>query len=110
MQRVAFVMCVKEGQQEEYVRRHQQVWQEVLADLQRAGVQKMSIFMFGLQLFLYMEVEDYAEAARILEESGDSVRWEEYMAPIMENAAGDAYDPTNAYPEGLPEVFYWQAD
>ena len=40
MQRVAFVMRVKEGQQEEYIRRHQQVWQEVLADLQRAGVQK----------------------------------------------------------------------
>ena len=110
MQRVAFVMRVKEGQQEEYIRRHRQVWQEVLADLQRAGVHKMSIFMSGLQLFLYMEVEDYAEAARILAESDDSVRWEEYMAPIMESATGDAYDPVNAYPDGLPEVFYWQAD
>ena len=101
MQRVAFVMRVKEGQQEEYIRRHQQ---------QRAGVHKMSIFMFGLQLFLYMEVEDYAEAARILAESDDSVRWEEYMAPIMESATGETYDPDNAYPKGLPEVFYWQAD
>ena len=110
MQRVAFVMRVKEGQQEEYIRRHQQVWQEVLTDLKRAGVHKMSIFMSGLQLFLYMEVEEYAEAARILAESDDSVRWEEYMAPIMESATGDAYDPTNAYPDGLPEVFYWKAD
>ena len=110
MQRVAFVMRVKEGQQEEYIRRHQHVWQEVLADLKRAGVHKMSIFMSGLQLFLYMEVEDYAEAARILAESDDSVRWEEYMAPIMESATGDAYDSASAYPDGLPEVFYWQAD
>lgn len=110
MQRVAFVMRVKEGQQEEYIRRHQEVWQEVLADLKRAGVHKMSIFMSGLQLFLYMEVEDYAAAARILAESDDSVRWEEYMAPIMESATGDAYDPANAYPEGLPEVFYWQVN
>ena len=38
MQRVAFVMRVKEGQQREYIRRHQQVWQEVLADLKRVGV------------------------------------------------------------------------
>ena len=110
MQRVAFVMRVKEGQQEEYIRRHQQVWREVLADLKRAGVHKMSIFMFGLQLFLYMEVEDYTEAARILAASDDSVRWEEYMAPIMESATGETYDPANAYPEGLPEVFYWQTD
>lgn len=110
MQRVAFIMRVKEGQEEEYIRRHQEVWPEVLTDLKQAGVHKMSIFMFGLQLFLYMEVEDYAEAARILGESDDSVRWEEYMAPIMENVTGETYDPTNAYPTGLPEVFCWQAD
>lgn len=110
MQRVAFVMRVKEGQQAEYIRRHRQVWPEVQANMRRAGIHKMSIFMFGLQLFLYMEVEDYAEAARILAQSPDSMRWEESMAPIMENAAGDSYDPANAYPDGLPEVFYWQAD
>jgi hypothetical protein len=32
------------------------------------------------------------------------------MAPIMESATGETYDPANAYPEGLPEVFYWQVD
>ena len=47
MQRVAFVMRVKEGRQEEYIRRHQEAWQEVLADLKRAGVHKMSIFCPG---------------------------------------------------------------
>ncbi len=110
MERVAFVMRVKEGQQQEYIRRHQQVWPEVQANMRRAGVCKMSIFMAGLQLFLYMEVEDYPEAARILAESEDSVRWEEYMAPLMESATGAAYEPANAYPDGLPEVFYWRAD
>jgi L-rhamnose mutarotase len=67
----------------------------------------MSIFTFGPQLFLYMEVEDYAEAARVLAEIDKSVQWEEYMAPIMESATSDTYNPANAYPEGLPEVFYW---
>ncbi len=110
MQRVAFILRVKEGQEEEYMRRHQEVWPQVLADLERARVNKMSIFMSGLQLFLYMEVEDYAEAARVLGDSPESMRWEEYMAPIMEDAAGDDYDPQNAYPDGLPEVFYWERD
>ena len=109
MQRVAFVMRVKEGEADEYVRRHREVWPQVEADMRRAGVQKMSIFMSGKQLFLYMEVDDYAEASRILAESPDSVRWEEYMAPIMENAGGSDYDPANAYPEGLPEVYCWDA-
>ena len=108
MQRVAFVMHVKEGEEEEYRRRHREVWPAVLADLERAGVRSMSIFMADRQLFLYMETEDYTKAVRILAESPESVRWEEYMAPIMEDESGDAYDPHDAYPEGMPEVFHWR--
>ena len=107
MQRVAFVMHVKEGQQAEYIRRHREVWPQVLADLERAGVEQMNIFMAGRQLFLYMEVDDYAEAARILGECPESVRWEAYMEPIMEDAGGQTYDPENPYPDSLPEVFFW---
>ena len=107
MDRIALAMRVKEGQEQEYIRRHESVWPEVREDMRRAGIHKMSIFMFGRQLFLYMEVDDYAEASRMLEASPESTRWEEYMAPIMESAAGGEYDSSNPYPEGLPEVFYW---
>jgi L-rhamnose mutarotase len=110
MQRVAFVMRVKDGEQGEYIRRHQQVWPEVLSGLQRAGVHKMSVFIKGVELFLYMEVEDYAMAIRILGESPDMVRWEDYMAPIMEGASGESYDPASPYPDGLHEVFFWDQD
>ena len=108
MERVAFVMHVKKGQEAEYVRRHREVWPQVLADLERAGVEQMNIFMTGRQLFLYMEVDDYAEAARILGECPESVRWEAYMEPIMEDAGGQDYDPENPYPDSLPEVFFWR--
>ena len=108
MERVAFVMRVREGEEEEYRRRHREVWPAVLADLERAGGRSMSIFMADLQLFLYMEVEEYAAAVRVLAESPESVRWEEYMAPIMQDEIRDAYDPHDAYPEGLPEVFHWR--
>ena len=108
MQRVAFVMHVNEGHEVEYVRRHREVWPQVLADLERAGVEQMNIFMTGRQLFLYMEVDDYAEAARILGECPESVRWEAYMEPIMEDAGGQDYDPENSYPDSLPEVFFWR--
>ena len=30
-------MHVKEGQEEEYIRRHRDVWPQVLADLEKAG-------------------------------------------------------------------------
>ena len=108
MQRVAFVMDVKEGHEEEYIRRHRDVWPQVLADLEKAGIGQMNIFMAGRQLFLYMEVDDYAEAARILGASPESVRWEEYMEPFMEDSGGETYDAENPYPTRLPEVFFWR--
>ena len=108
MDRVAFVMHVKEGEEEEYIRRHKAVWPEILADMEEAGVHQMNIFMQGQQLFLYMEVENYIEASHLLAERPDSVRWEEFMTPIMEDSDGESYDPANPYPESLPEVFYWR--
>ena len=109
MERVAFLMKARPGYEEEYVRRHRNVWPGVLADMAQAGIHKMSIFMRGRDLFLYMEVDDYAEAARALLEAPDSVQWEEYMTPIMEDPSGGDYDPDKAFPDGLPEVFYWES-
>ena len=110
MEHVAFVMRVEEGQEEEYLRRHENVWPEELAAMKRAGIRNMRIFKSGLDLFVYMEVEDYARAVRILDKDPDSRRWEEYMGPMLESAAEEEYDPDNPYPEGLPLVFEWDAD
>ena len=54
MERVSFLMRVKDGMQDEYIRRHRAVWPEVLAEMYRAGIRKMSIFMQGTDLVLYM--------------------------------------------------------
>jgi L-rhamnose mutarotase len=109
MDRVSFLMRVKDGHRDEYIRRHREVWPEVLAEQQRAGIKKMAIYMKGPDLFLYMEVEDYPKAVRILSQSAVSQRWEEYMAPIMDHQNDGPFDPTNAYPDSLPEVFFWEA-
>lgn len=108
MERVALVLNIREGQQEEYARRHREVWPQVLRDMEKAGFRQMNIFIAGRPLFLYMEVDHYAEAVRILSDCPESVRWEEQMEPIMENAEGGSYDPANPYPVSLPEVFFWR--
>jgi L-rhamnose mutarotase len=101
-------MRVKDGYRDEYIRRHREVWPEVLEEQQLAGIKKMAIYMKGSDLFLYMEVEDYAKAVRILSQSPAALRWEEYMAPIMDDLNDQAFDPANAYPASLPEVFFWE--
>ena len=102
MQRIAFLMRIKPGTEEEYRRRHQQVWPELLADLKRAGCQNYSIYLRGTDLFAYMEVEDFPQYLATMAASQVSQRWEEQMADILirETSAESGFPPL------LAEVFH----
>ena len=102
MQRIAFTMKIKPGTEEEYRRRHQQVWPELLADLKQAGCSRYSIYMRGLDLFAYMEVEDFQRFLNVMAASQVSERWEQYMSDILIRET----DPTTGFPLVLPEVFH----
>jgi L-rhamnose mutarotase len=102
MERVAFVMRVKAGQEAEYRRRHQAVWPEMLRALKGAGCSNYSIYMKGRELFAYMEVDDFDMFKRLMSANDDSQRWEAQMAPIMEQAIL----PETGFHEVLPEVFH----
>ncbi len=102
MQRIAFTMRIKPGTQEEYRRRHQQVWPELLADLKRAGCQNYSIFLRGTDLFAYLEVEDFPRYLEIMAASQASARWEAHMSDILIRET----EPSTGFPPVLEEVFH----
>ena len=66
MERIAFTMRVKPGQEQEYRRRHEAVWPAMLEALKAAGCRNYSIYMKGQDLFAYMEVEDFQAFLRYL--------------------------------------------
>ena len=102
MQRVCFLLKVRQDRLEEYKRRHQAVWPEMLRALKDAGCSNYSIFMRDRELFAYMEVEDFDAFKRTLAVSETSQRWEAQMAGIMEQAIL----PETGFHELLPEVFH----
>jgi L-rhamnose mutarotase len=102
IERVAFTMRVKAGQEAEYRRRHLEVWPEMLHALKRAGCSNYSIYIKGRDLFAYMEVADFDRLKRDLAANPDAQRWEAQMAPIMDQAIR----PETGFHELLPEVFH----
>ena len=102
MQRIAFTMNIKPGTQEEYRRRHQEVWPELLADLKRAGCQNYSIYLRGTELFAYMEVEDFPRYLEVMATSQASERWEARMSDILLRVTEEA----TGFPPVLEEVFH----
>lgn len=84
MEKYAWRAVILEGKKEEYVKRHNEIWPELVAVLKAAGICNYSIWNVGNELFGYYECEkgvDYA--ARVQAESPVVDKWNEYMKDVM---------------------------
>ena len=72
------------GSQEEYIRRHNNIWPEMKEVLEKAGIRNYSIWMQGEELFGYYECEQGIEyAGRVQAESEIVRKWDAYMKDIL---------------------------
>lgn len=104
MQRVGFILRVKEQLIDEYKRRHRGVWPEMVQALSRNGWHNYSLFMRADgMLFGYFETPDSFESAldgMDREEVND--RWQKEMARFFAGTGGHADEMM----EELVEVFH----
>ena len=104
VRRYAWVAEVRPGYEEEYRRRHDEIWPEMVAALREAGVRNYSIFRHGLTLFGYFETDDLEQTQRYLANSEVNRRWSESMVPVMKMEI----DPNTDFPYLLP--LQWHMD
>jgi L-rhamnose mutarotase len=104
MAQYAWILEVRPGYEEEYVRRHQEMWPEMVEALREAGIRNYSIFRHGLTLFGYFETDDIEKTREYLADSETNQRWSEWMDPIMKVDI----DPTTQFPYLLP--LQWHMD
>lgn len=85
MERLAWKGKIKSGCKNEYKKRHDDIWPEMVEVLKQAGICNYTIFSNGDVLFGYYECEKgIAYAERIQAESTVVERWNEYMKDILE--------------------------
>ncbi len=102
MEHMAWKGRIKEGCKAEYVRRHNEIWPEMVEVLKAAGICNYSIFEVDNELFGYYECEkgvDFAEKTQA--ESPVVDKWNEYMADILELEM----DPVTGAQPKLEQVF-----
>lgn len=82
--RIAFKMSVHKGQEEEYEKRHNPIWQELEEKLLEHGVQTYSIFIDPEtnDLFAYAEIESM-EKWQAIADTEICQKWWKYMDPLM---------------------------
>ena len=97
----AWVLEVRPGYEEEYKKRHDEIWPEMLETLRKAGISNYNIFRHGLTLFGYFETDDLEATKRHLADCPINRKWGEWMGPIMKIEV----DPTTSFPYLLPSQF-----
>ena len=102
MKRIAFKMKLKVGYEEEYKKRHDEIWFELKEKLSRAGIYDYSIFLDKetLALFAVQKLKDN-NTVEELPSKEIMKKWWDYMKDIMETNPDNS--PVTA---SLEEVFH----
>jgi L-rhamnose mutarotase len=95
---------VRPGYEEEYKRRHDEIWPEMVEALREAGIHNYSIFRHGITLFGYFETDDLEHTIEYLGKSEVNQSWGESMEPVMKMEI----DPNTGFPYLLP--LQWHMD
>lgn len=85
MRRAAFTMQLKPGCEAEYKKRHDEIWPELVKQLEDAGVRDYSIFLdrsTGV-LYAYQTIKDHDTTAG-LPQAAIVKKWWAMMADLME--------------------------
>ena len=84
MEKYAWSGRIAEGMKEEYVKRHDEIWPEMVEVLKSAGIKNYTIWNVGDTLFGYYECEYGIDfAAKVQKESPVVARWNEHMKGIL---------------------------
>ena len=104
MERVCFLLKVRQDRLDEYKARHRSVWPEMLRALRETGWHNYSLFLRDDGLLVgYLETPNFNKALAGMAATQINQRWQREMAPFFENLEDQRPD------EGLlrlEEVFH----
>lgn len=101
MQRFAFKMRIKPGFEEEYKRRHEQIWPELIQSLKEAGISDYTIFLDETTHTLFAVQKQQDKSSQDLGTTAIVQKWWAYMADIM-----DTHHDNSPVTIPLKEVFH----
>ena len=84
MEKYAWKAILKEGCFDEYCRRHNEIWPELVQVLKNAGIHNYTIWNVGNELFGYYECEKGVDfASKTQAQSSVVDEWNEFMKDVM---------------------------
>ena len=95
MERACFVMQLHPGKEEEYQRRHDEIWPEMVEALKASGFSNYTLFRRGTTVYAYLECHpDRATAFAAMGATDVNARWQEWFSDVLAeitDADGDLF-------------------
>jgi L-rhamnose mutarotase len=89
MQRVCFTFRLRPGSEEEYERRHRDVWPDLLRVLSESGIRNYTLFRRGRTVIAYCECHpDATTALGAVGASEVNARWSTWFEDVIEELTG----------------------
>lgn len=105
MERYAWKGRILPGMKDEYVRRHDEIWPELVETLKEAGISNYTIWNVGDTLFGYYECEKGIAYAQSVQKNSPVVaRWNVYMKDVLDLEM----DPVTGAQPRLERVFFME--
>lgn len=84
--RLCFTFELYEGAEDEYKKRHDEIWPELVAAIKEAGFFNYSLFRRGTQVVAYAEIEPDLETAMTkLGQSEYNAKWAKWFEELIVN-------------------------
>ncbi len=97
MEKYAWTARILDGKKQEYIKRHNEIWPEMVALLKEAGICNYTIWAEENKLFGYYECEKGVAFAAATQANSPVVdKWNEYMKDVM---VMDLDEETGAQPK-----------
>ena len=102
MERTCFTFTIKPGTEQEYRRRHDEIWPEMLDALRASGISNYTLFRRGLEVIAYAECEPDAQTAFAKMAATDvDRRWSAWFEEIIDQRYGEDGNAMS-----VPEVWH----
>lgn len=97
MQRFCFQFRLKPGTEDEYKRRHDEIWPEMIQALHDSGISNYTLFRRDLDVIAYAECEPDAETAfTTMSATEVDKRWSAWFEEILEHRFDEHGQPITA--------------
>jgi L-rhamnose mutarotase len=91
MERLLFIMEIYEDKIEEYERRHEEVWPQLLGDLWAGGWRNYSLFRRGNQVFGYAECHPTIESCLgSMANSTANTEWASWFTDVIKSLTDES--------------------